>query len=178
MSRTDRLQFTQARKPYYGHEALAKLCARFVSQLFPGRDVQSAIKITSSKTIPPLDQFIAYACYRADLHCSVTFAALYILYCLKIQFPTARGVCGHNMFITAFMIASKFHCDASYSTKSWCIISWDIYTAREMNEMERDMCRFVDWRLNVRKDILQSFEDYVDNAFSKPGQYHPFCFQD
>ena len=89
--------------PFYGHEYIAHLCARFITHLF---------------ACP-----IAYALHRTKLHPSVTFAALVLLQGLKARFPTARGSSGHRLFISAFMITSKVICNDTYSNKSWSIVA-------------------------------------------------------
>ena len=71
---------------------------------------------------PTLAMFIAYALHRTHLHASVTFATLYLLQCLKAQFPAARGSSGHRLFISTFMLASKVICDDTYSNKLWSIV--------------------------------------------------------
>jgi hypothetical protein len=50
------------------------------------------------------------------LHSSVTFATLYLFQCLKARFPAAKWTFGHRLFISAFMLASKFICDDAYLT--------------------------------------------------------------
>jgi len=84
--------------------------------------------LTSPPSTTPtsqLDHFIAYALHRTRLHQSVTFAALYLLQCLKARFPAAKGSSRHHMhhlFISMFMLAPKVICDDTYSNKSWCIV--------------------------------------------------------
>lgn len=63
----------------------------------------------------------------------------------KGEIPTARGSSGHRLFISAFMIASKVICDDTYSNKSWCIVSQNLYTLKEINQMECKMCSYLEW---------------------------------
>ena len=76
--------------PHHGHEATAKLCARFVSYLFACPNLRHPPPPPappSTALTPRLDHFIAYALHRMRLHASVTFAALYLLQRLKVRFP-------------------------------------------------------------------------------------------
>jgi hypothetical protein len=68
------------------------------------------------------------------------------------------------------MISSKVMCDDTYSNKSWCIVAQGMFTLREVNQMEREMCNYLDWELTVDDPILTNFEVAVKNDFreSKP----------
>ncbi|KAI9508822.1 hypothetical protein F5148DRAFT_979263 [Russula earlei] len=159
--------------PYHGHESTAKLCARFVSHLFACPDVPPPPVPPSTTPTPRLDHFIAYALHRTRLHSSVTFAALYLLQRLKARFPAAKGSSGHRLFISAFMLASKIICDDTYSNKSWCIVGQGMFALREINQMEREMCSYLEWQLNVDASTLRDFQCRVQHDFAGPGPYPP-----
>ncbi|KAH9989749.1 hypothetical protein BJV77DRAFT_668770 [Russula vinacea] len=158
--------------PYHGHEHTAKLCARFVSHLFACPDVPPPPAPPSTTLTPRLDHFIAYALHRTRLHPSVTFAALYLLQRLKARFPAAKGSSGHRLFISAFMLASKIICDDTYSNKSWCIVGQGMFALREINQMEREMCSYLEWQLNVDPTTLRDFQNRVQRDFAGPGPIH------
>ena len=69
------------------------------------------------------------------------------------------------------MIASKVMCDDTYSNKSWGIVAQGMFTLREMNQMEREMCNYLEWELNVDTKTLKSFEMMVKKDFNGPGPY-------
>ncbi|KAH8835553.1 hypothetical protein DL96DRAFT_64634 [Flagelloscypha sp. PMI_526] len=154
----------QVAKPtdaFYGHEKIATLCARFITALFqcplspqgmPSRQLQ-------------LPYFIAYAVHRTRLHPCVTYAALVLMQRLKARFPTAKGSSGHRLFISAFMIASKVICDDTYSNRSWSIVAQGLFSLREMNQMERELCSYLDWELTVADPILTDFTNRVEQDF-------------
>lgn len=148
---------------YYGHEDTAKMCARFITHLFSCPDVPPATSQTA--VTPALAQFVAYALHRTRLHSSVTFCALYLLSRLKNRFPAARGSSGHRLYISAFMIASKVICDDTYSNKSWCVVGQGMFTLREINQMEREMCGYLEWVLNVKPEDLRDFEAMVRKEY-------------
>jgi hypothetical protein len=155
---------TSSSDPYYGHEQTAKLCQRFVTHLFACPDYPP--QSSSPGPAPSLGMFVAYA-----LHTSVTFASLYLLQRLKQRFPAARGSSGHRLFLSAFMIASKVICDDTYSNKSWSIVGQGMFALREVNQMEREMCAYLDWELNVEPACLAEFERSVRGMFSGPPPY-------
>ena len=169
----------QVKDPYYGHEKIAKICAHYISNLFhcPNQPPPSSAHLfycpnrSPSSPPPSLAHFIAYALHRTRLHSHVTFAALYLLQRLKMRFPAARGSSGHRLFISAFMIASKVICDDTYSNKSWCIVGQGMFSLREINQMEREMCSYLEWQLNIEPGALMEFESMVQRDFKGPGPY-------
>lgn len=148
--------------PFYGHEAIARLCARFITHLFACPEYPPNMTHMQAK----LPYFIAYALHRTKLHPAVTFASLVLLQRLKARFPSARGSSGHRLFVSAFMIASKVICDDTYSNKSWSIVAQGMFSLREINQMEREMCNYLDWELTVDNPILSNFEKMVTRDFA------------
>jgi hypothetical protein len=155
--------------PYHGQELLAKIAARFITHLFACPDYPPSTNHTHAR----LPFFIAYALHRTKLHPAVTFAALVLLHRLKARFPSARGSSGHRLFISAYMISSKVMCDDTYSNKSWCIVAQGMFTLREINQMEREMCNYLDWELTVDEPILSTFENMVRQDFKETKPSYP-----
>lgn len=106
------------------------------------------------------------------LHPSVNFAALYLLQRLKVLSPAVKGLSGHHLLISVFTIASKIICDDNYSNKSWCIVG-QMFALREINQMQREMCSYLEWQLSVEPKILKEFEDKVCRDFAGPEPYPP-----
>ncbi|OWZ62514.1 hypothetical protein AYX14_05372 [Cryptococcus neoformans] len=141
---------------YYGHEETAVLAARFITHLFqcPNIPAPSA----PGAPTPTLAHFVAYALHRTRLPSVVTFAALLLLQRLKKRYPAARGSSGHRLFISAFMIASKVICDDTYSNQSWGIVAQKMFALKEINQMEREMCGYLEWNLNFGEREMLEFE--------------------
>ncbi|CAG7854827.1 SubName: Full=Uncharacterized protein {ECO:0000313/EMBL:CCA68718.1} [Serendipita indica DSM 11827] len=158
---------------FYGYEDLSKMCGRFIGALFSCPNVPmfagASMSGTSNGSCPPLAHFIAYAIHRTRLPEVVVFTALFLLARLKERFPAARGSSGHRLFISAFMIASKVICDDTYSNKSWCIVGQNLYTLKEVNQMEREMCSYLEWILHVEAAELEAFTQRVKK------EYGPEC---
>ncbi|KAJ7659706.1 hypothetical protein DFH06DRAFT_1402746 [Mycena polygramma] len=148
--------------PFYGYEPIAQLSARFITHVFACPPFPPESTHLQAK----LPYFIAYALHRTKLHQAVTYAALVLLQRLKARFPTARAASGHRLFISAFMVASKVICDDSYSNKSWITVAQCLFTLREINQMEREMCNYLDWELTVDNPILSNFEGMVNHDFA------------
>src|SRR4051812_48523189 len=118
-----------------------------IKSMFDCPDVPPADLVASRASCPTLSRFIAYALHRARLSHFVILAGLLLLRRIKIRFPACRGSNGHRLFITAFMIASKVVCDESYSNKSWCVVAQHMFSLQDMNQMEREMCGYLNWDL-------------------------------
>ena len=85
----------------------------------------------------------------------------------------AHGSSGHRLFISAFTTAPKVICDDTYSNKSWCIVAQGMFALREINQMEREMCSYLKWQLNVEPSALTDFEARIRRDFKGPGPYPP-----
>ncbi|TEB22122.1 hypothetical protein FA13DRAFT_1612688, partial [Coprinellus micaceus] len=156
--------------PFYSHETMARMCARFLTHLFAcPADPPSA----TSRPRTKLPHFIAYALHRTKLHPSVTFAALMLLQCLKTRFPDRKSLSGHRLFISALMIASKAIYDVTYSNKSWGIVARGMFLLKDINRMEREMCDYLEWALTFDSPILLKFEELVTKDFSQDREFYP-----
>ena len=113
---------------------------------------------------PSLAHLIAYTFYHTRLMFSVTFATLYLLQRLKVRFVAARGSSGHRLFIFAFMITSKVICDD-------CIVGQGMFALREINQMGRKTCSYVERQLNVEPGALKEFKSIVQRVFKGPSPY-------
>lgn len=63
------------------------------------------------------------------------------------------------------MLASKVVCDDTYSNKSWAVVGQGMFALREINQMEREMCGYLEWQLNVPREDLEGFEAEVRRVF-------------
>ena len=75
------------------------------------------------------------------------------------------------------MIASKVICDTTYNNKSWFIVAQGIFSLREINKMEREMCLYLDWDVTVDNTILAKFTAVVVRDFRGPGPYPTYSLQ-
>jgi hypothetical protein len=56
------------------------------------------------------------------------------------------------------MIASKVICDDTYSNQSWVIVAQNMFALQEINQMERELCAYLEWNLNVQGEEVVEFE--------------------
>jgi len=121
---------------------------------------------------PQSDHFIA-ARHQTWLyeHEPVTFVALYLLQHLKAWFPTAKGSLGHCLFISTFMLSSKIICNNTYSKKPWCIVNQGMFALWKINQMEWEICSYLECQLNVDPSTLHNFQYHVQQDFAGPRPY-------
>ncbi|RPD57749.1 hypothetical protein L226DRAFT_467718, partial [Lentinus tigrinus ALCF2SS1-7] len=144
--------------PYFGFEVLAKTCARFLAHHF---------KIFAPpEGVMPLDKFIAWVIYRTRYRSSTTFAALYLTGLLKERFQDlivshSRLTC-HRLFLASFMVASKSIHDDTYTNKSFAeLADKKIATVSDINTMEREILRYIDWKVNISNEVIEEFRRMV-----------------
>jgi hypothetical protein len=75
--------------------------------------------------------------------------------------------------LSDFRLASKIICNSTYSNKSWCIITQQMFQLREINQMERKMCSYLKWQLNIKPSVLSDFQSCIKRNFAGPGLYPP-----
>jgi|SRR5271170_2278505 len=75
------------------------------------------------------------------------------------------------------MIASKVIYDDTYSNKSWSIVAQGMFSLRKINQMEREMCSYLEWELTVDNPILSNFETMVKRDFPQSGPYPTYSLQ-
>lgn len=63
------------------------------------------------------------------------------------------------------MISSKVICDDTYSNQSWGIVAQKMFALKEINQMEREMCGYLEWNLNVGGEEVVAFEQSVRGEF-------------
>ena len=149
---------------YYGHRVISEAIERMIMALFScTQDSMSATIEAQQQQKPPADHaprlsyFVAYALYRTRLPMMVVYFAMLLLKRLKTQYPVARGSSGHRLFISSFMLASKMLCDDAYNNKSWVIVSQNLFSLHEVNQMERELFMYLDLDLHASAEDISSF---------------------
>ena len=66
---------------------------------------------------------------------------------------------------------SKAICDDTYSNKSWCVVGQGMFALQEINQMEREMCSYLEWQPNVEPSTLKELKTMVQKDFKGPGSY-------
>jgi len=77
----------------------------------------------------------------------------------------------HRLFISAFMISSKVMCDDTYSNKSWSVVAQGMFNLREISQMEREICNYLE--LTAANPMLSTFETAVKKDFREQKPVYP-----
>ncbi len=70
---------------------------------------------------------------------------------------------GHRLSFISLMVASKYHCDRSYTNKVWVEFGYQIFSLKEINEMEKDFIKFMDFNFFVSLDEWCSINYDTEN---------------
>jgi hypothetical protein len=63
--------------------------------------------------------------------------------------------------------------DSAYSNKSCqSIVAKGMFSLREVNQMEREMCNYLEWELTVDEPILVNFESKVTVDFASTQDHY------
>ncbi|KAM0793488.1 hypothetical protein ACM66B_000929 [Microbotryomycetes sp. NB124-2] len=157
---------------YFGFEDLAVLCEHVITALFSvgpqpaavaasrtGIDTPPQSPKPGKEQVPNLGEFIAYALYRTRLPVAITHQALLLLARLKARYPSARGTSTspHRLFLSSLMLSSKISMDDTYSNQSWTLVGQNLFTLKEVNQMERELFAFLGWNVVVRDEELSAW---------------------
>ncbi|KAJ7725047.1 hypothetical protein B0H16DRAFT_1472023 [Mycena metata] len=148
--------------PYYGKKDIAELSAKFITHLFQSPPFPSR----TDRPQAYLPFFIAYAIRCTELTDEIVYAALVLVQRIKSRFPGTTPSSGHRLFIGCLMLASKFLCDWTYSNKGWRKIAQNIYTLREINRLERDICKNLEWDITMDSTTIYSFGALLNHDFA------------
>ncbi|KAJ7148161.1 hypothetical protein C8R43DRAFT_889196, partial [Mycena crocata] len=167
--------------PFYGHKHIAQSSARFITHAFECPDPCTPDSLASTDqrdtlyTIPPfkLAHFIAYVIRRTATTDNGVYLALILLQRLKGRYPTVCTNDGRRLFVPAVMTALKHHLETTYSNRFWKLATQNVFSLRELNQMERALCYHLDWDFVVTSDILDDFRQAILCDFSRDSATYP-----
>jgi len=74
------------------------------------------------------------------------------------SFPHRTGIIRPSSLRIHIHVGQQGHLRLTYSNKSWSIVAQGMFQLREINQMEREMCQYLEWELNVDPATLKEFE--------------------
>ena len=66
------------------------------------------------------------------------------------------------------MIGLKVICDDP-SNETCCVVGQEMFSLREINRIEREICSYLEWVLNVKAEALSEFETEVKRDYGVGG---------
>ncbi|KAI5296358.1 hypothetical protein KEM52_003589 [Ascosphaera acerosa] len=149
--------------------------ARKTSEVIPCDDDDAVVAdpadLYRNASLPSLQEFIYALVVRSHVHTPTLMTSLVYLARLKAALPTrSRGMrCSlHRIFLASLIVAAKNHNDSSPKNKHWArytaVKGYDdfAFSVGEINLMERQMLRLLNWDLRVTQDdLLEHFEPFL-----------------
>ena len=85
----------------------------------------------------------------------------------------AKGSSVYPLFMSAFMLSLKAICNNTYSNKPWRIVSQGMFAPCKINQMEQEICSYLEWQLNVlnidpSRSTLLDFHHRIQQDFTRP----------
>ena len=142
--------------PSSNYDEMATTCVRIVTWLFPH---PQSLKLSSGGANHgySLYHFFLHILRKTRTQTMVMITTLLLLLRFRRRRTHGFGYSRRRLFITALMIASKTLCDTTYSNRAWVIAADHLFTLQEINGMERQFCREMEWTLTVTSTELFTF---------------------
>lgn len=117
--------------------------------------------------LPPLTKFIGHILYRTRVSIMTLVLALHFLRRLKQLHPVCKGSygSGHRLILASVITASKYLYDDTYDNRAWAQVSCGLFKIEEVNQMEAEFLRFLDYRLYIRENEWLGLLDEMDQYF-------------
>jgi len=116
------------------------------------------INFTHSSPMPVTTDFMEYVfdvCTLYSLLPSIPYAVVLLLHCFHGVSPL-EGWMGQQLFLVTIIIVAKFLCEyPSLPRNGWWSIS--LFEVKELNCMEAEFCRCLDWCVAISGPELESF---------------------
>lgn len=141
---------------------LACLSARYIEARF------RVPRFPLPAEVPKLSFFISYAIPRTRYHSAVIYDALFLLERLS-GLPHRQYDSGHELFLTALIIVSKYGLEVedTFKSRDWYRMSRGLFNVRQINRMEWEMCEALKWNFRMDPRLRQQFKDRIKVDFSE-----------
>jgi hypothetical protein len=87
----------------------------------------------------------------------VTFSSFRPLILFLIVGYKAEPEAAHRIFVASLLVASKFSDDRPLSTKQVVRATGDVWSIKEITQMELALLHFLQWRLSIQPDEMVDF---------------------
>jgi len=146
---------------YHGRRDICICVSLTVTNLFPIE--ASPIASSSKSKIPDLGEWLAYFLYRTGLPDQTVLHSLHLLrriqHCFKFEPSMVDGLVHHKLVFSTLVLACQFWMDDCYSNKSFGIASKGLFSLKEVNMMEMEMLRCLEWQIG-EEGLLEIIESY------------------
>ncbi|KAI9209251.1 uncharacterized protein BJ171DRAFT_454227 [Polychytrium aggregatum] len=116
---------------------------------------------SGSLRIPSLFDFIVQMARRSNVQYTTFLGSIVYMRRMREKLPSdcsGRYSAAHRIFLAALLLASKYLCDNSFKNKHWAEFS-GMFLLGDVNLMERQMLRLLDYDLHINIDELNNLVD-------------------
>lgn len=119
----------------------------------------TAAPSTSFSTPILLPQFLLNVMNRTRSSNTVLITSFLYLKRLKIKHPHSVGSagCGHRMFLSSLLLASKYLYDDTYDNTAWAQVSSGLFDVVQINHMERELLSYLNYELYIQPEDWHRF---------------------
>lgn len=148
----------------------AALCSRSPDALlsFTANNVDSVLECSKQRSfmhhsLPNLQNFVRDVCQRNHVAPCVLVVALIYLDRLKRNLSNMPGRAKgkfdtpYKIFLAAILVASKYTEDNNLRNSTICAVSGNLFTVKEINEMERSFLGLIKYELWVNMEEVRQF---------------------
>ncbi|KAL1919840.1 uncharacterized protein VTP21DRAFT_1771 [Calcarisporiella thermophila] len=124
--------------------------------------------------VPPLETFISQVVSRSHVSTATFLTTLVILDRFKRKLPrAARGMhcTRHRIFLATLIVTAKTLNDSSPKNKHWARYSGGVFSAPEVNLMEKQLLASLDFELRVQESDLYAHLSVFLVPISIPSYY-------
>ncbi|SAM04841.1 hypothetical protein [Absidia glauca] len=131
--------------------------ATFQQQSWNGIPSTIQQRATHLPDLLPFIQLITDKCQVQPVH--LIMALMYVQR-FRQSLPsgyTAEPEAAHRIFVASLLVASKFSDDRPLSTKQVVRATGDVWSIKEITQMELALLHFLQWRLSIQPDEMVDF---------------------
>ncbi|CAN3360064.1 PHO85 cyclin-1 [Diutina catenulata] len=132
-------------------------------QVLPCKETKGYEK--DGRPLPSLMTFLTRLVKYTNIYTGTLMATLVYLQRLKSRLPpNAQGLpcTRHRILLSCIILSSKFHNDSSPKNCHWAEYTDGLFSAQDVNLMERQLYYLLDWDLKVpTADLIQELESFL-----------------
>ena len=118
-----------------------------------------------NESIITVSTFLGRVIQSTKISGSTIITALVLINRLKVLNPSCKGSgsSGHRLLLASILIASKTMSDDTFDNKSWAKASDGFFDLDQVNQMEKEFLKYLDYRVFVSPGEWTSFARTIGN---------------
>lgn len=160
-----------AHVPWEPTDDIIDLIVLVANEILPCYSTKNAGTETyRDRQLPPLESFLKQLVLCSNVNSGTLLATLVYLQRFKSRFSkNALGSSStkHRLLLICLVVSVKYHCDMCPSNALWSYYTNGVFSANDINVMERQLLRTLNWNMEVSaKEMYALVIDFVESSFS------------